>query len=66
MRTVTRRPARISAARIGWPSRLTVPPVDTTRSTSTAAPGLSGAGSGGGPAGRPPVTARRAMSALDR
>src|SRR4029450_1026354 len=48
MRTVTRWPARIAAARTGRPPRLTVPPVDTMRSTSTAAPGLSGAGAGGG------------------
>ncbi len=44
----------------------TVPPADTTRSTSTAAPSPSGAGNGGGPAGRPPVAPRRWRSAVDR
>ena len=61
MRIVTRRPARISAARTRRPARPTVPLADTTRSTSIAAPSAvgrgqrrwpGGAAAGGGQAGQ--------------
>ena len=56
-RTETRRPPRISAARMYRPARCTAPSLLTVRSTSIAAPGSAG-GSGGGPAGRAPAAAR--------
>src|SRR5215471_15890309 len=65
MRMDTSIPPRISAAVWYRPPRLTWPSLDTTRSTSIAAPG-SDSGSGGGPAGLPPLAASRARSAVDR
>ena len=65
MRMPTRRPPRISAASTYRLARWTAPSLETTRSTSIAAPG-SALGSGGGPAGRAPVAVSLARSAVDR
>src|SRR5215472_714931 len=65
MRAPALRPPRISAAMTDRPARCTWPSLETTRSASIAAPGWA-LGSGGGPAGRAPVAASLARSAVDR